>query len=772
MKLPIPQLFGKKEKSQYFLTLLLRDEKVSASIFEELSSKVKVIGEHEEAFKTSLDTAPEDELLDVLDKAISSAESPLPSSVETQKTIFGVKKDWVLENKIKKQYLVILKKVSDALGLIPIGFLVISEALVHLLEKEEGAPVSAILVEVGEKNSTVSLIRAGKIIETKEALIENSVAATTDKILHYFTKAEVLPSRIILFDGENSEALAQELISHSWSPALPFLHVPQITTLPEGFAEKAVLIGAASQMGFEILENDQNIPSLEDVPNEMHKPLRNVQEKIEEKIIQENIPLVHQKDSTIDTTISVEDFGFQENIDVSKQDLKETETIENIQNPEPIVPSPQENDLPKNDISSSASLPPAFFANKGKYIAETIKKIVTQLRLLKIKKVIPQLKLPGGKKIVLIPPLIIAFIVAILLFYIFALKATITVFVTPRIIEKDKQVTFSTTAPTDASKGIIEAEFVSSSQDGSVTTQATGKKEIGDKAKGTITIYNSSLSEGKTFSKGTVISTSNGIQFLLDNSASVASASGDPSSPVPSTTTVSTTAKDIGKESNLPSGTKFSIAGFESTIIAKNNNAFSGGSKKEVTVVSSDDVSKLLDDLPTNIQDAAKSSVKKQIGNDKELLPEFISTTISKKDFDKTIGQETISVTLKGTVLYQGLSYKKKDIQELSKTTIQNTDTSSIVSLEKTSYSVTKINNKNETEVTVTIHVKASLLPKIDNSQMGNELAGKSFSQAETTLKKLPSISDITIDLFPPIPLLPHMLPRIGNHITFLLKEK
>ena len=61
-----------------------------------------------------------------------------------------------------------------------------------------------------------------------------------------------MPARIVVFDG--AEDQSQEFINHRWSKSLPFLHLPQVTTLPSEFDAKAVLFGAATQMGFEVLE--------------------------------------------------------------------------------------------------------------------------------------------------------------------------------------------------------------------------------------------------------------------------------------------------------------------------------------------------------------------------------------------------------------------------------------------------------------------------------------------------------------------------------------
>ncbi|MDO8659420.1 MAG: hypothetical protein Q7K54_02350, partial [Candidatus Parcubacteria bacterium] len=248
MNLPFLKKFNKKVLPSYFLVLVLRDEKVNAVIFEEIEGKAKLVGQKEEYFSASIDEISPDEFLQTLDKAISTAESSLPENIQTQKTIFGVKETWTENDQIKKEYLARLKKASQELGMTPIGFLVISQAISHLLQKEEGAPISAILAEVNKKTVTVTLIRAGKSIETKSAEIHETIPFTVDTILKHFNIPEILPSRIVVFNGK--EDLSQEFISHTWSKSLPFLHLPQITNLPHGFDAKAVLFGAATQMGF------------------------------------------------------------------------------------------------------------------------------------------------------------------------------------------------------------------------------------------------------------------------------------------------------------------------------------------------------------------------------------------------------------------------------------------------------------------------------------------------------------------------------------------
>ena len=68
MKLPLRNILPKKNKPEYLLTLLLRDEKATAVVVEQFEGKIKVIGQHQEFFSSSLEDIPLNELLDVLDK--------------------------------------------------------------------------------------------------------------------------------------------------------------------------------------------------------------------------------------------------------------------------------------------------------------------------------------------------------------------------------------------------------------------------------------------------------------------------------------------------------------------------------------------------------------------------------------------------------------------------------------------------------------------------------------------------------------------------------
>lgn len=753
--IPFLSLFGKKEKPEYFLALLLRDEKVSAVIFEQFQGKIRTVGKDDEFFANTIEQISLDELLEVIDKAISKAEETIPSNIETQKTVFGLKETWIEGTKIKKECLLKLKKISNELGLLPIGFLVIHEAIARLLQEEEGAPVSAILVEVGDKNLTLSILRAGRIVDTKRSEVEESIAKTTDKLLHYFEDCEVLPSRVILFNSRDDEKLQQEFIGHSWSKNLPFLHVPQITILPAGFAAQAILSGTATQMGFEMIDKETQIS----------KPKEQLEKLITKE--KEEITLKENKSENFELTLLNEDFGFKKDEDVTevqKKEIKEEILVEEkLIAQKPIEEGLEKEFLQETDVATTEKFPEKEIKPKSNFKIFNI--INSKIRTVKN----PLNFAFQKKKIFFIPLITGAILITIFILYSFFLKATITILINPKVIEKNQNITFLTNAPTNYEKNIIASEIISVLEDGELTAPATGKKEIGEKAKGTVVIY-SRFTEEKIFPAGTIITSSNNLQFSLDGSVKLASASADASA-TPISAKIAVTAKNFGKESNLPSGTKFTFTSYPATtIIAKNEAAFSGGSKKEITAVSKADIDKLTIELPKKLEEKAKQNLIKKSSNEILILPVFTKVTLVKKDFNRKINEETDSVNLKATVDFQTFAYKKSELEKYFEDLFQNDIKDMVINKDAVEYDIKEAKLKTEKEVQSIISIKASLLPKIDTNKLTQELTGKSFDDAKNNISKYPLISDIEISLSPRLPFLPELLPHSSKNITIVVK--
>jgi hypothetical protein len=783
MKLPGASLLKKKEQPEYYLALILRNEKANAVILEQIERKLRIVSEFEESFEDSIETATTEDFLNVLDKAISKAEEALPSNVKMEKTIFGLKASWVSDNKIKKEYLDKLKKACNELALSPIGFLILNEAIISLIQKEEGAPITVLLAEIGKKHITVSFVKAGKILETKGSEIHESASYTVDTILKHLESPEILPSRLIIFDAQ--ESLTQEFISHQWSKSLSFLHLPQIINLNLNFDANAMLFGAAAQMGLGVIPgfsdkktNDEEIPELtreefsKKTVNEMlpQQPLPK-ESIVTEEPSEENLGRENEVEQLDETRVE-EFFGFVTDKDIAKMPAPQKEEVEEEKiEQEPEIISEDIEQIPEN----------MMLAEEEKQISARTLLVLPKLKsvfgkILNLSKKFPGKKPPAlpfikfkGKQIIFVPILIVALFIIGFFLFIFDSHATVTLSVKPDISEKNQSVTFSTSSSTDIKNNVLAAEFVSVSENGTDSTSATGTNDVGDKAKGTVTIF-SQLSDSQTLPKGTVIKSPNGLGFTLDSALTINSVSSHSAdqSVNPSTADISVTASDIGKASNLPSGTEFTISGFATTdLVGKNDNPFSGGTSKTVTVISKDDIAKLLTDLPKKLEDKAKNDITGKLSSDKTLLPGFVSENVDKQNFDKNAGDQASQVTLTGTVSYQGVSYNKNDVISLALNLFNAKDIT--INKDNLNVNVKDMKTKDK-EVDVNLNIQALLLPKVDDGTLTGQIAGQSVSKAQSILSGLSHVSGVTISISPSIPFLPKNLPRNLKNIKIVIK--
>lgn len=763
MNIPNLPFLQKKEEKEIFLALILRNEKAKAIIFEREGDNLKYINSAEEEFKTTLEDASLDEFLDALDKSISQAETILPKPEDKYQTILALKDNWIENDKIKKEYLDKLKKASDELALEPIGFLVFSESISNLLQKEEGAPVTAILAEIGKRFLTVFYIRSGKIMEARGSEIHQSASFTVDTLLKHLETPAVMPTRIILLDSEEDE-LTQEFINHQWSKSLNFLHIPQIISLPADSDVKAVLLGAATQMGTHLAfdtnspipEQNEEEPSVK--PNDESEILgpEGIRKNKENQEI-ENIGYVSSNGS-------MDFFGFKSG-DIAKDSppnvkpdvdipAKEIESV-NEEIPEDVKLKAER----KQGVSSLLVLA----ADKAKHTYPKILSLATNT--------FKNFQRGGFKDKRNILIIATVFVLLIIFYFVFVFQTKAKIDITVNTIDKSQteDITFSPNSTTDFENSVIEATIVPVDETGSVTINVSGKKDVGTNAKGTVTIFNNDTDPVK-FAAGTKITSSNGLEFTLDNAVSVASASGDVfSGTKPGTANVSVTSTEIGTEYNLPSDTKFTV-GSVKTVGAKNDKAFSGGTKKNVQVVSAEDLAKARIELPKSLAEKAKADIFKKSQNGTIILPQFIDTDLSNEKFDKKLGDETSKVTLTATVSFNYISYSQSDLVSFAENIFQDQSFDILKSSVSTDVKKLTISKNRDVDVNLVLNVKE--VPKIDSGNIINQVRGENIQKAKNLISNMENVDNVEISVSPGIPFLTNSLPKNTENIEVDVSNK
>lgn len=658
-----------------------------------------------------LDTASDnytslDQLTEKVDKLLD--ETLGIREMEPQKILFGVPSSWLIDENLKEEYMKVLRDLVKELELQPMAYVENSHALAHFLEKTDGIPPTAILVGFETHHLIVTVVRAGKIDGVKIVQRGEDSGADIEKTLVSFTDVETLPSKILIY-GTDVSKLKDRLLSFSWMSKLSFLHFPKIEVLPDDLEIKSVCFAGASEIDASVVYKEHPIS----------------QAAVKSSFVTKDMD---KKGAETDIkSVLTEDLGFMVGDIGAQEEEMETEEL--------VVP--QENPMTElEDFEHELPAPP------------------------------PGKLLPRKSRNIALLTGIVGILVIILGAYLFLPKAEVKVFVEPKILEKDAQVIADPNQKTvDEESKIIPGQIVETEVSGTAKGNATGQKQVGDPAKGTIIIYNKTF-DSKSLSRGTLVSSSNGFKFTLDIAVNVASQSATDSGITFGKANATVTASVVGADSNLPSGSELTIASFSSSqVSAKAEGNFAGGTSKQVTVVSSDDQNKLLASLTSNLRQQAQQKLQEKLPQ-KKILQEALSEEIIKKSFNKNINDQASEFSLNLTANYKGTAFDDKDLRLIvAKLVTTQVPEGFQLNLEDTETQADVSKVEKGGKVIFLARFKAKLLPKIDLDKVRNQIKGKSASEAVNTLKGMDNVLGAEIKMFPSLPTFLQRLPFVGKNI-------
>lgn len=699
--------FAKKDvELEYYFALNIGNEELTAALWTIEGKELKILD-------TTFDSySSQGEITSVADKLLDAVLGI--REVEPQKILFGVPSYWLSDDSLKDEYLKLLRSLVKNLELTPMAYVATANALVNLLEKLEGVPTTAILAGFEENHITTTVARAGKLDGVKVIQKGENSGVDLEKALLTFASVETLPSKILIYDSNsNLERLKSQLLSYNWMSKLSFLHFPKIDILGSGIEIKSVCLAGASELNSNVIYTDQPLKKLAD------KPVMIDEEDIESE----------EREKGKEEEKVGGNFGFMVG-DVSKQAEKEEEK-------ELVLPE-ESNLLEVEDFEDEV-------ATKRKF---------------NFKKFNP-------KKLVKSPILlgIVAIILVILVALVFIPKADVKIFVEPKILEKDAQVIADPTQKTvDENAKIIPGQIVETQVFGSGKDSASGKREVGDSAKGTVVLRNKTDSV-IPLSKGITLSSSNGLKFNLDFSVTIASKSADDGTWGKVNGTV--TAAGIGADGNLASGTDLTVSGYTTDkVVAKAEGNFSGGNSKTITVVSADDQKRLLAKVSSNLRLQAQQQLQEKLAG-KKILQEALTEEVLSKSYNKNINDQASELSLNLSAKYKGTAYNDSDLRLIvSKlVTTQVPDGFSLdINDTETQADVSSVDKNGK--VVFLAKFKAKLIPKLDTQKIKNQIKGRSLLEVQNIIKGMDNVLGSDIKISPKLPAFLQRLPILTRNIT------
>lgn len=340
--------------------------------------------------------------------------------------------------------------------------------------------------------------------------------------------------------------------------------------------------------------------------------------------------------------------------------------------------------------------------------------------------------------------------------FIIAPKATIALTAERSEIGSKLTLSASTAQKTvDASKGLLPAELKNDTQKLSGTFKATGQKDVGTKASGTISLKNCESSDPVTIPSGTGVSKGS---FTFITQASVTLEGGNftgggstCTTPASEEVDVSVVASKSGGEYNVASGS-YTVAGGFGNIIAVGS-AMSGGTSKIITVVTAEDIeiakSKLLETAADNVKGKLATQLREQA-----LVPledTFTSTVGAPTSSIAVDAEATSDVNIAVDVVSAMLGVKKSDIDPLVSTDVSKkiNQTQQKVYTTGSDKAVISIISKTADSANFSLSVNASIGPNIDEALIKRDIAGKKAGEAKQLLESREGINKADIRLTP-----------------------
>jgi hypothetical protein len=711
-------LFKKKaDPTEHFFGLFLRGDSCMGFIFKvdggEVTLVAKELAKYSNGWEAVVDDV--DELLAVLENE---------TGVHVEKCIFFVYSYFVDQTAqdIRQPYKDVIKQLSKELDLKPVGYIECHEAVKDMIERKDGSPLNAVVVEADLSHVSFFVYKGGKLIHQDDTSRTDDVAEDLNALFAKKKEHYLLPSKLILYGSGSLEKESHSIREKQWDDEL-FIQAPRVNVvkgeeLYAGLSE-TFMSQIAGDGQPEIADAGPAEPLDEETeseePNVESAPVATAPEPEEPARVTPKKPPKKANDGLDD---EAEKFGFVIGGDVTDEPVA-TASAHSFSFPKASLP-----------VLSLPKLPAG---------------------------------LAGGKNIAWLA-LALAVIGGLGALEYTTHAAKIQVFL------PSESVSDSYRLSANVGGGGVGLERKTITSEVVEDAATTGQREVGEKAKGSVLLHNFD-DASVTLPAGTSLSV-NGVSFVTDAEVGLPAARESSSSgslvKEPGKKEVSVTAAQIGTEGNISKDTRMAVGNYSSsTVFALSTGAFSGGTKKQLKTIAKRDTDKLEEEVLAKAKQESNQKIKADLPSDASLVPSLTNVEIAESDYSGEVGQEAneVSVTAKVTIEY----FVLKDgalRQELSKRLGSEVPDGFDIDTSKIAYKIDTAERK-ENDVNLNVLGEATAVKRVDTARIVARIRGKSIDEATRILKEEFEAEDVKIESnTSPLMILNGMLPFSPAKIT------
>lgn len=339
-------------------------------------------------------------------------------------------------------------------------------------------------------------------------------------------------------------------------------------------------------------------------------------------------------------------------------------------------------------------------------------------------------------------------------------SAEVTIYPKSEPVTRDMEVSASTnTNEPDPMRLIMPAQKFEETLEAKEKFLSQGKKEVGNKARGTVKIYNFT-GQPINLRANTTVLTAGNRNYVLTSDIILLKPTRylDPKTKEIDLSSldaaVEVVASEGGESYNLPAGSRMEITNqvFGSRpqlLYAKTDSAISGGTSRYLSVVSQEDIVS----SQRQLSDALLSNLRKKLAASGLTLPDkTYNLELMGFSTDKPAGTESPSFEASLKVKITGLAINQQDLEKIIMDRIKQTLSDNKLLEPKRGqaidFKIKTVDINNGLEV-LDVHFEGRAVYNIDLSFIAPDLVGKSQSQVREILKSRSDIDRIDVILSP-----------------------
>ena len=329
---------------------------------------------------------------------------------------------------------------------------------------------------------------------------------------------------------------------------------------------------------------------------------------------------------------------------------------------------------------------------------------------------------------------------------VFAPRATVVVSAKTSDSSVNAGVTVGDKLTTNLTKNSIKATKAAKSDKKTIDFMATGSKNVGEKAKGTVQFSTSDATtaiQGVTIPAGTALTDSNGNVFTTDSSVSIG-----PSNYTG--TTVGITASEQGAKYNAASG---SVSGAPDKVDASITDPTAGGTDKVVKVVTASDVQKAKQLLVEGESKEMRSELRDSF-KDAKAIPDSYRVEYTDVTSTPDVGVESEggNAVLSAAVEYSMLGVEDGELGKyldayLKKQMAKSENQRVYENGSKKAEFQDVENTKDGSELTLIATAKVG--PRLDENEIKKQALGRKTGEIQEVMQAIQGVEAVDVKYFP-----------------------